>query len=312
SEALERLEDLYRKRRAWKELFALYEQQLKGQTGVARVPLLREMAQLAAERLSRVDEAIGLYREILEIDPTRVDALDRLEKLAERAKEWEILAEVLEKRLAVMDQDEAQLAVLQKLGTVYGEHLNKQDEANRTWLRVVDVQPGNARAMRVLRDNYLKDSRFDELEMLYTSQNDLEGLAEVLSTAADRNKDPEERLDLSFRAARVYENQLVQAARAIRSYERILSINPKEERAIVRLLPLYEEDEKWVRIPPLLDALLELTESVPDKIRMYEQLVTIYITRLGDKKAAYNSAKAAYLLAPDEPRTAELLDSTAR
>lgn len=311
-EALERLEDLYRKRRAWKELFGLYEQQLKSLTGVARVPLLREMAQLAAERLSRVDEAIGLYREILQIDSTRTDVLDRLEKIAERAKEWAVLAEVLEQRLAHMDKDESQLPILQKLGAVYGEHLNRQDQANETWQRVVDVQPGNARAMRVLRDNYLKESRFDELELLYTSQNDLEGLAEVLSTAADRNKDPEEKLDLSFRAARVYENQLGQAARAIRSYERILTINPKEPRAIVRLLPLYEEDEKWARIPALLDALIDITQDVDEKVMMLGQLVTIYSTRLMDKKAAYQAARTAYLLAPDADGTYELLESAAR
>ncbi len=311
-EAIERLEDLYRKRRAWKELFSLYEQQLESQSGAARVPLLREMAQLAAERLSRVDEAIGLYREILSIDSSRIDVLERLEKLAERAKEWSVLAEVLENRLQLMEKDETQLPILQKLGAVYGDHLERQDEANRTWLRVVEIQPGNPRAMRVLRDSFLKESRFDELELLYTSQNDLEGLAEVLSTAADRNKDAEEKLDLSFRAARVYENQLGQAARAIRSYERILSINPKEQRAIVRLLPLYEEEEKWARIPPLVDSLLELTTEREEKIKMYEQLVTIYSTRLGDKKAAYHSARAAYRLAPELSGTVELLDSAAR
>lgn len=312
SEALERLEDLYRKRRAWKELFGLYERQLKSLTDQARVPLLREMAQLAAERLSRVDEAIGLYREILRIDPTRSDVLDRLEKIAERAKEWEVLAEVLETRLTQMERDEGQLPVLQKLGAVYGEHLNRQEKANQVWLRVVDIQPGNARAMRVLRDNYLKDAKFDELELLYTSQNDLEGLAEVLSTAADRNKDPEEKLDLSFRAARVYENQLAQAARAIRSYERILSVNPRESRAIVRLLPLYEEDEKWARIPPLLESLIEITEDVLEKVMMYGQLATIYSVRLMDKKAAYQCARAAFSLAPEADGTFELLDSAAR
>ncbi len=312
AEALERLEDLYRKRRAWKELFSLYENQLKTKEGSARVPLLREMAQLAAERLSRVDEAIGLYREVLEIDPSRQDVLERLEKLAERAKEWSVLAEVLEKRLELMEKNEIQLPILQKLGAVYGDHLERTDEANRTWLRVVDIHPGNPRAMRVLRDNFLRDSLFDELELLYKSQNDLEGLAEVLSTAADRNKDAKEKLDLSFRAASVYENQLAQAARAIRSYERILSINPQERRAIERLLPLYEEDEKWGRIPPLLESLIELTEDVSEKVRMYGQLVTIFSNRLGDKKAAYSHARAAFQLAPDMEGTVELLDSAAR
>ncbi len=160
AEAIERLEDLYRKRRAWKDLFALYELQLARASGESRVPLLREMAQLAAERLSRVDDALGYYREILDLDPTRVEILDRMEKHSERSKNWPTLAEVLERRLSQMPEDETRLPVLQKLGSVYGDHLDKPEEAIGTWRRVVEVQPGHPRAMRVLRDTYLEGVTF--------------------------------------------------------------------------------------------------------------------------------------------------------
>ena len=244
-EALERLEELYRKRRSWKELFSLYEEQLNSLDGKARVPLLKEMAQLAAERLSRITDALGFYQEILAFDPTRIDVIERMEKHAERSKSWQILAEVLELRLGQMPVDELSLPVLQKLGGIYAEQLADTEQAIRTWQRVVEVQPGHSRAMRVLRDTFLRAQRLDELEQLYLSQNDLEGLAEVLSTAADRNKVPEQKLELSYRAASVYEEKLEQAPRAIRSYERILTIQKGDERAIARLLPLYEQEE-WL------------------------------------------------------------------
>lgn len=312
AEAIERLEDLYRKRRAWKELFDLYDEQLARASGDARVPLLREMAQLAAERLSRVDDALGYYREVLELDPTRLEVLDQMEKHAERSKNWVTLAEVLERRLAGMPEDETRLPVLQKLGGVYAEHLDKPEEAIGTWRRVVEVQPGHPRAMRVLRDTFLKASRFDDLEELYTSQKDLEGLAEVLSTAADRNKDPAEKLDLSYRAARVYEEALGQSARAIRSYERILSIEPKDARAIERLLPLYEQEEKWARIPPLLEVLVEVAPSADAKVEVYEKLIDLAGGKLADKKGAVEYARRAFEEAPENSRALELLDSTTR
>lgn len=311
-EAIERLEDLYRKRRAWPELFDLYSEQLGRTEGEARVPLLREMAQLAAERLSKVDEALEYYKEVLTIDPSRVEILDRMEKHAERSKNWITLAEVLEKRLEQMPEDETRLPVLQKLGGVYADHLDKPEEAIGTWRRVVEVQPGHPRAMRVLRDVYLKASRFDELEELYRSQKDLEGLAEVLSTAADRNKEPEEKLDLSYRAARVYEVDLGQSARAIRSYERILSIDPKDARAIERLLPLYEQEEKWARIPPLLEVLVEVAPDEDARLDVYERLVDMAGGKLADKKGAVAYAKQAFDSAPNNRRALELLDSAAR
>ncbi|MCH2108602.1 MAG: hypothetical protein MK135_04700, partial [Polyangiaceae bacterium] len=281
-EAIERLDELYRKRRAWKELYALYDEQLQKAEGMQRVPLLKEMAQLAAERLSRVDDALEFYREILALDPTRMDVIERMEKHADRSKNWEILAEVLECKLQQMPEDESRLPVLQKLGGVYADHLKELEKAIGTWRRVLAVQPGHARALRVLRDTFLKGFRFDELEELYISQNDTEGLAEVLSTAADRSKDAEHKVDLSYRAARVYEERLDQPVRAIRSYERILTEVPEEVRAIERLLPLYEQEEKWARVPALLETLAQLVEDVDEKIVIYRRLSSVAETKLSD------------------------------
>lgn len=311
-EAIERLDELYRKRRAWKELFALYEEQLEAKQGSARIPLLRELAQLAAERLGRMEDALELYREILRIDPTRLDVIDRLEKYAERSKNWAVLAEALEQRLEQMPEDETRLPVLQKLGTVYADHLEDAERAIGTWRRVVEAQPGHPRAMRVLRDTYLKGQRYDELEELYASQNDLEGLAEVLSTAADRAQEPESKIELSYRAARVYEEKLGQASRAIRSYERILALEPRDAKAIELLLPLYEQEEKWARVPALLETLVELAETPEQQVSVLTRLVEVTGQKLADRRGATVHARRAYELAPTDPRAMELFDAASR
>jgi tetratricopeptide (TPR) repeat protein len=311
-EAIERLDDLYRKRRAWKELFALYDAQLANKTGVARIPLLREMAQLAAEHLSRVDDALAYFREILDLDASRLEVLDRYEKYAERSKNWTLLADALERRLAAGGGTDSQLPILQKLGTVYSDHLDRPAESVRTWQRVVETQPGNARAMRVLRDSYLRSGEYDALELIYVGQKDLEGLAEVLSTAADRARDSEAKLDLSYRAARVYEEGLQQSARAIRSYERILSVDPDDVRAIDRLLPLYENDEKWGRVPPLLEVKYRLAQSDDERVTLLSQLFTVASSHLFDRRAAIQYARRAFALSPRDARCLEMFDSASR
>ena len=91
----------------------------------------------------------------------------------------------------------------------------------------------------MLRETYLQSSDYDGLERLYESQNDWEGLAEVLSTAADRAKDNAPRIDLSYRAAAVYEGKLNQPERAFRSYDRVLTADPTDTRAAKALIPLY-------------------------------------------------------------------------
>lgn len=311
-EAIERLEELYRKRRAWKELFGLYEEQLAGRSGLDRIPLLREMAQLAAERLNRGTDAVAHYREILDLDPSRMDVLDRLERHAERSKDWAALADVLERRIAVLEDVDSKLIVLQKLGAVYSDHLGDGEKAIFAWQRVLELEPRQPRAMRVLRDTFLRGENFDALEELYSSQGDHEGLVEVLGNAADRAPEPATKIALSYRAARIYEEQLSQPDRAFRSYERILANDPTDTRAAAKLLPLYEADEKWARMPALYEILLQGAEEPSVKLDWLEKLVEVTGQKLMDRRAAALHARRAYEISPADARAVELLEQTAR
>ena len=311
-EAHERLEELYRKRRAWAPLYELYAADLKNAEGAKQLPLLREMAALAAERLNRPVDAIALYQRTLDLDPTRADVLDALEKLAERSRDFPTLASALERRVELEGEVAGKLAALQKLGTVYADQLQDQERAVRTWRRVLELSPGHARALRVLREAYLSSSDFDALEELYGSQSDWEGLSEVLSNAADRAKDSAGKIALSYRAARIYEEKLSQPERAFRSYDRILAADPGDTRAARALLPLYEKDEKWARLTPLYELLLDKAETEAEKLDLLERLVDVSGRRLSDRKAAATYARRAYELSPDNPRALQLLEETSR
>lgn len=311
-EARERLHELYQKRRAWPALYDLYASELGSLTGDARLGVLKEMAQLAAERLGRSEEAVRLYREIVEADPSRVDALDALEKHAERSKDWRTLAEALERRVNVTADDSAKLNVLQKLGTVYAEQLGDHAAAARAWRRILELQPHHHRALRVLRDTYLQAGDYDGLAELYASQNDWEGLAEVLSGAADRARDNGAKVELSYRAAAVYEDQLGQPDRAFRSYERILSVTPNDAKAGRALIPLYERDEKWARLPALYELVYDHSEDEDERLALLRKLVEVTGARLNDRKAAVNYARRAYQGAPGNPLALELLERAAR
>src|SRR5690606_3293007 len=61
-EARTKLRELYLKRRAFAQLFSLYEREVASKEGDERYELLAEMAKLAAERLDRGADAIRLYK----------------------------------------------------------------------------------------------------------------------------------------------------------------------------------------------------------------------------------------------------------
>lgn len=311
-EARERLHELYNKRRAWPALYELYQSELESLQGESRLRALKEMAQLAAERLGRPEDAVRLYREIVTADPTRLDALDALEKHAERSKDWKTLADALERRVDVSSDDTTKLNVLQKLGTVYADQLSDTNAAARAWKRILQLQPHHHRALRVLRDTYLQAGDYEGLTELYATQNDWEGLAEVLSGAADRVKDPTAKIDLSYRAASVYVDRLSQPDRAFRSFERILAADPSDARAARALIPLYEKDEKWARLPALYDLVYEHTEDEATRLELLAKQVDVTGTRLNDRRAAVAYARKAYELAPASETALQLLERAAR
>lgn len=300
AEAQAKLKELYLKRRSWAQLYALFERQLHSADGPAKIELLSEMAKLAAERLDKGASAIALQKQILELDPNAAGVLDALEKQAEREKDFGTVAEVLERRIDAAPDDNARLASLQKLGAVYAERLKDPAAAARTWRRVLTLSPGHAKALRVLRESYVAAGDWEGLEELYASQGDWEGLVDFLSTAADKATEASAKLDMSFRAARIFEEKLGAPERATRSYERVLSVSPGDARAAAALAPIYEKEEKWSRLPALYEVLLASGDDTDRKVGMLRKLAAVTGGPLADKATALGYARRAYDLSPDE------------
>ncbi|MGO9708401.1 MAG: hypothetical protein ACLQBL_06045 [Polyangiaceae bacterium] len=298
AEAIAKLRELYTKRRAFKSLYDLLDRMSQRMdAGAERREVWLEMAKIAAERLDRGVDAAALYRKLLEEDPSAPGALDALEKQAERDKDYRTVAEVLERRVLAATDAAQKLAVLQKLGGVYTDRLQDVEGAKKAWRRVLDLHPGQPKALRVLRDSYVAQGDYDGLTELYEAQGDFEGLAEVLSSAADKTTDLALKIDLSYRAADIYVRRLKAPDRAFRAYERILASRPTDARAAAALVPLYEKEEKWARLPPLYEVLLAQAGTDEAKLEVLEKLAQVTGHQLGDRAASFAYARRAYELA---------------
>lgn len=317
-EALVLLKDIYTKKRAWKQLFDV----LRVESELASDPDVRqahriELARIAGERLHKASDAIQMWKEVLAHDASFGEALDSLEKLADREKDWPTVADVLERRyVAAAGDDKERIKILQKLGVLYGEQIGDQAKAASAWKRILAVEPKNGRAMRTLREAYVGAGDWAGLEALYAEVNDWDGLAEVLGNAAERSEDPAAKVDLSFRAAAVYETRLNQPHRAFRNYERALATDPKNDVAARALLPIYEKEEKWTRLPALHEVMLanlagggEATKQ--ERLAILEKLRRLALERLNDLDGAMRQAIASFELDPIGDASREALRTTA-
>jgi tetratricopeptide (TPR) repeat protein len=311
-EATEQLKVLYAKRRAFRQLYELHEAEAARAKGEERRAAWAAMASLAAERLGRPADATRLYRSILAEDPVDRAALDALEEHAERERDHLVLAEALEQKIVLEDDAAARLGLLEKLGGVYSDRLSDPRSALRIWLRVIDAKPESARALRRVRDSYLALGDFDGLSEFYGRREDWEGLAEVLSNHADHVTDEHAVVDLSYRAAEIFESKLGAPERAVRCYERVLAAAPNEVRAASALVPFYERQEHWARLPALYELLVERTTDDAARRALYDKLARITGGRLSDKHAAFGFARKAYQLSPTSDGAVEAFEATAR
>ena len=243
-----------------------------------------------------------MWKAALALDARTPGALDALEKLTDRERDYAGLAEVLEKRAADTADVEARINVLMKLGTVYGERLNDPAKGISAWRRVLEAKPGHPKALRVLREAYMAAGDWDALETLYAQANDYEGLVEVLGSAADRAEDPAAKMALSFRAAGIYESKLTQPQRAFRSYERVLVIEPKNLRAAQALVPIYEQEEKYGRLAQLYEILLDAVPAndLPQALEYLEKLRDLAGHKLNDRAASFRWGLRAFMLKAED------------
>ncbi|MFO0695524.1 MAG: tetratricopeptide repeat protein [Polyangiales bacterium] len=314
-EAIEQLKEIYTKKRAWKPLFDVQRREADLEPDAdKRLAMRVELAKLASEKLHRYADAISLYREIVAQDPTADGALDALEKLSEREKDWAVLTEALEKRAEYAPNDAERIKILTKAGTVYGEHLGNPSAAASAWKRVLRLDPKNGRALRTLREAFLAAQDWDGLEGLYAEAHDWEGLVDVLGAAAERADDPKLKVALSFRAAAVFVDRIGEPHRAFRNYERILSVEPKNAQAAAALAPIYEREEKWPRLVGLLEVLLDAVPadgSAAERLALISRIRDICLGKLNDPVSGFLWAVRGYEVAPTEPSVLTALERAA-
>ena len=311
SDAIAQLKVIYAKRRAWKPLYAILQKEVASLEGDEHIERLAEMAKLAAERLDKPTEAVELWERVFEADPEWPNVLDELERLTERQKDWEGLARVLERRLHGANESEL-VPLLIKLGTVYSDRLQDPTRSAEKWRRVLELQPGHHKAVRVLKDAYVQTRDFEALEGLYESLDEWEALVEVLSTVADKEDEEELKIELSFKAARIFEEKIEAPGRAQRSYERVLTVDEKNERAALALLGIYREGGHWSRLLGVHQILLEHVEpGSEEQLDHLVQLRDLCAERLGDRTEAFRWASKAYDVAPGRADLRDALEERA-
>jgi golgin subfamily B member 1 len=310
--ALQKLRDIHTKRHNWRELIELARKEAVTAEGDRRRALYREMAGLAADKLGDPREGIQVWNMVLEENPRDPEALSELAGLYRREERWPALAEILHRQVEASREDAvASVALLESLGEIYTNRLRAVESAIQVWQEVLEVKPDAQKARAVLRELYVQQGRFDDLEKLFAARGDWSELAETLTAAADRSALAPLKIRLYSRVGEICRDRLSSPERAIKAYERVMAIDAESEPGARALVPLYEATEKWGRLLSMHEILLEHATTSEEKLPILAEIRRLCEVRLGSKNIAFQWCSRAFALAPQDAALREELERLA-
>lgn len=302
---------IHEQRRDFRALIALRREELADLEGEAALALRIELAKLAEERLGDRREAIVAWNEVLEHHGDVDHALAALARLYERESRWANAAEILHRKLAHCNAEEA-LPLLNHLGGLYSDRIQSREDAIKVWSELLRLAPGHDRATRRLRDAYVAERRWDELTALFESQSRLPDVVEVLQSAADRIGDVEERVALYRRVAALCQDRLGEPERALKALERTLAIQPDNLEVARELLPIYREQANWARLSSTYEVLLKAARDDDERLALIASLREIAEDKLQSPALTLQWCAAAYRIRPTDLYRREALETAAQ
>jgi tetratricopeptide (TPR) repeat protein len=169
------------------------------------------------------------------------------------------------------------------------------DTARDYYLKVLDTQPDDSRALAAL-------------ESIYRETNDDEKLAEVLLREADTASDVDDRVAALVEVAELFVG-LKRPDDAIAAWEHVLATAPERRDAIEALDALYREQGRWPDVVDLYERRLGFATTIEEAVNLRVQLGEIHERQLHDVEAAIDNYAAAL---SGDPRNARALASVER
>ncbi|MGE0785808.1 MAG: tetratricopeptide repeat protein [Sandaracinaceae bacterium] len=300
-EAIERLKEMYEKRRDWESLVKVRQRAAQLMDDADKLFELVEIAQLATQRIRKPEVCIELWEAVVSEDPDSHEAVEALSQLYERNRDWVSLARVLDKRVEQIDDENELKQSLQKLGMIYADKIGDDEGAVRAFRQLLTLDPDDRRAQEQLKRRYVSLKAWDDLEEFYGATEKWDELIRTLEREAE-NKDitEAERSDLLFRAARLWQDKNDKPDRAARAYEKILSADENNLDAALALSPIYEAAGDAKKLVRVYEIRLYHAQEPTERVHLLRESGLLYEEKLRKPEDAFKAFLDAFKADPTQ------------
>lgn len=299
-DAIRVLKDIYEQRRDWDNYILIAERELGLlPEGPEKHDRFVALARLASERIRRPQTPIALWERVLNFDASHAEALEQLEQLYEREKNFKSLASILEKRAELDPDVQSQVALLEKLGMVVSVRLNDQERGAEVWKLVLERDPEHRKAQAELKKKYVAEHDWESLEWFFRTYGNVTEWVRTLESQAKSSEDEAERTELLFKAAAVWKDELDDQRRAVKNLESVLELAPDHAGAARLLIPIYHDLDNHRALPPVYDIVLEATDDPATRRELLLAQADVQEKHLGAPDAAFFAYVQAVSEAPN-------------
>lgn len=220
-DARQALETLYRGEERWVDLAAQLEERTDPRLGSAapiaqRPALLRELASLYSDKLSRRHDAIETLERLLEIEPENVELLGDIANLHEHNGKWNYVIQTLTRICDIADGQETARQALARIAAIYEKELELHDRAISSY-------------SAILREWARDQDAFEALDRLYQQYARWEELSQMLKQRAAIVREPSDRAALLHRRALVILEWLHSPEEAATALRHARTIDPDNQ-----------------------------------------------------------------------------------
>jgi tetratricopeptide (TPR) repeat protein len=288
---------------SWEEVVEVYVDRLPNiEDPEARAVMLRHLAQLCSERLHRPEDAEVFHRDLLEIHPEDLPALEALETIYSSNQRWDGLVDIYRRR-ANMETGEDKVGYLFKVAFILEERMGDPVATIQTLREVLDQDADNVKALRTLA-------------RLYEVRGEWFPMVDTLQGLLAKVDDPEERVELLHRLGEVLQTKVDAVEDGITALAEALELDPRHrgtiqslERHLVpdgvhrvkvaRLLqPVYERGGDWENLVRTVEILLDAEEDRDGRLALLRRLMGLQERRFENYEAAFVAGSSILTLDP--------------
>ena len=224
-------------------------------------PLLRQellllVADVEERQPERLSQAEAALREVLELDPLHVGAYRSLCRMCKDGERWGALRDLIAGREGHLPDTRQRIELLWQIIEIDDGLLYERAHATATLRRIIELDPADIKAYRILERHYAKDEKWTELDELLQAELSLVARSEIADLKLRRAElallhfdDAPGALDFATEALDLAPTH----AQAVPLLERALAVASVRHRAAAMLDSLYAATSKWSRLTEILD-----------------------------------------------------------